>query len=375
MQYRKFTKEKLNVSLLGLGCMRFPVLENDDSKIDEAKSTSMIRYALENGINYFDTAYLYHEKESEPFLGKALKGIDRKKYYLATKSPVWLLETHDDFMNYLDKQLVKLNTNYLDFYLFHSLDKETFEKMKSLEFEKFVLEAKKQRKIRYIGFSFHDELDVFKEIIDYYPWEFCQIQLNYMDVDYQAGLKGLQYAQDREIDVVIMEPLKGGKLAKSPDDVQQVWSKSKTQRKPVQWALDWLQDLEGISTILSGMSTMDQLKENIDIYSNKNKLSKADKDLIKEAANIYRSKTKVDCTGCKYCIPCPENVSIPDILTLYNDAYVYDVLEESTKSYANLVDKKTDSSRCIECGLCEGKCPQNLTIMEYLKNARSHLSS
>lgn len=374
MQYRQFTEKKLNVSLLGLGCMRFPVLENDNAKIDEEESTTMIRYALDNGINYFDTAYPYHGGESEAFLGRALENISREKYYLATKSPVWLLETHDDFMKYLDEQLVNLNTNYVDFYLFHALHENTFKKIKSLEFEKFVLEAKKQGKIRHIGFSFHDELHVFKEIIDYYPWEFCQIQLNYMDTAYQAGLEGLKYAKDKGIDVVIMEPLKGGKLAKSPDDVLQVWKGSKTHRNPVQWALKWLHSLDGISVVLSGMSTRSQLKENIDISSSEDQLSLSDMDIVKEAANIYESRTKVNCTGCKYCIPCPENVAIPDIFTLYNNAHVYDVFKESSKSYANLVNKQSDSSRCVECGLCEEKCPQNLTIIQYLKDAANHLS-
>ncbi|WP_409229022.1 aldo/keto reductase [Gudongella sp. SC589] len=228
MQYREFSVNKLKVSLLGLGCMRFPVLENDNSKIDVERSTAMVKFALGKGINYFDTAYPYHGGESEAFLGNALEGIHRESYHLATKSPVWLVENHEDFMKYLDEQLVNLKTNYVDFYLFHALNKKSFEKIKSLEFEKFVQKAKDEGKIRHIGFSFHDELPVFKEIIDHYDWEFCQIQLNYMDTDYQAGLSGLEYARNKGIDVVVMEPLKGGKLAQSPEDVPRYG----TGRKP-----------------------------------------------------------------------------------------------------------------------------------------------
>ncbi len=375
MQYREFTGDKLNVSLLGLGCMRFPVLENDNSKIDVDKATLMVRHAFENGINYFDTAYPYHGGESEAFLGNALEGILRGDYHLATKSPVWLMEHHDDFMKYLDEQLVNLKTNYIDFYLFHALNSDSFKKIKSLEFEKFVNQAKKEGKIKHIGFSFHDELPVFKEIVDYYPWEFCQIQLNYMDTDYQAGIAGLEYARNKEIDVVVMEPLKGGKLASSPDDVLQVWNKAKTTRTPVQWALNWLHSLPGISVVLSGMSTMNQLDENIRISSYENSMSLEDMSIVNEAADIYRSRIKVDCTGCKYCIPCPQNVEIPDIFELYNNAHVYGTMEDSMRSYSNLVKKESDSSRCVECGLCEEKCPQNLTIIQYLKDARGDLYS
>ncbi|WP_422484486.1 aldo/keto reductase [Gudongella sp. DL1XJH-153] len=373
MQYREITRDKLNVSLLGLGCMRFPVLEDDNSRIDVDKATLMVRHAFDKGINYFDTAYPYHGGESEAFLGYALEGIRREDYHLATKSPVWLMENHDDFMRYLDEQLVNLKTNYVDFYLFHALNMDSFKKIKSLEFEKFVNQAKKEGKIKHIGFSFHDELPVFKEIIDYYPWEFCQIQLNYMDVDYQAGLSGLEYARNKGIDVVVMEPLKGGKLANSPDDVLQVWNKAKTSRTPVQWALNWLYSLPGISVVLSGMSTMDQLDENIRISSYDNSMSLDDMDIVKEAADIYRSRTKVDCTGCKYCIPCPQNVEIPNIFELYNNAHVYGTMEESINSYSSLVKKESDSSKCIECGLCEEKCPQNLRIIQYLKEAKSDL--
>jgi len=375
MQYREFSVNKLNVSLLGLGCMRFTVLENDNSKIDVDRSTSIVRYALEKGINYFDTAYPYHGGESEAFLGRALEGIRREDYHLATKSPVWLMENHDDFMKYLDEQLVNLNTNYVDFYLFHALNKNSFEKIKSLEFERFVERAKEEGKIRYIGFSFHDELPIFKEIIDHYPWEFCQIQLNYMDTEYQAGLAGLEYAKNRGIDVVVMEPLKGGKLAQSPEDVLQVWNRSQTSRTPVRWALKWLHGLQGISVVLSGMSSLDQLEENIGISSDDDVLSPEDMDIVNMAAQIYRSRTKVDCTGCKYCIPCPQNVAIPNIFQLYNDAHVYGSMEEASKSYSILVEKEEDSSRCVECGLCEEKCPQNLAIIQYLKDARDDLYS
>ena len=373
MQYRQMTKDKLNVSLLGLGCMRFPILEGNNSKINEEYASKMVQLAIDKGINYFDTAYPYHDGNSEGFMGRALEGTRRSDYYLATKSPVWLLEKKEDFMVYLDEQLVNLKTNYVDFYLFHALNEKSFKKIISLEFENFIDEAKSEGKIRYIGFSFHDDLPVFKRILDHYPWDFCQIQLNYIDTEYQAGLEGLDYARKKGVDVVVMEPLKGGKLALSPDDVLALFKGSENAYTPVQWALKWLYSLEGISVVLSGMSDYQQMYENIETTSEGSVLKPKDMDTIRKAAQIYMSRTKVDCTGCKYCLPCPQDVAIPDIFQLYNDANVFGTLEQSKKDYHKLSQKGLDSSKCVECGLCEEKCPQNLSIIQYLKDSHKEL--
>ncbi len=374
MQYRYISKDKLKVSLLGLGCMRFPIINNDPSQIDREKAFEILDYALENGINYFDTAFPYHGGKSEELVGDFFEEYNRNQFYLATKSPVWLVEKHKDFMDYLDKQLVNLKTNYIDFYLLHSLNKKSFDKIKTLNFKRFIENAKRDKKINYIGFSFHDEYEVFKEIIDSYPWDFCQIQLNYMDKYYQAGLKGLRYAESKGIDVVIMEPLKGGKLASAPKEINEIWGKSEIKRSNPEWALKYLYSLSGISVVLSGMSTLDQLKENIGLTSKADILGQEDLNLIEKAEKIYRSRTKVGCTSCNYCMPCPSGVEIPSIFELYNNKSIYGTINESKKSYKDFIATNKSALECIECGLCEKACPQNLSIIALLKDAHVDLA-
>jgi predicted aldo/keto reductase-like oxidoreductase len=354
--------------------MRFPIIDNDPSQINREKTFEMLDYALKNGINYFDTAYPYHGGKSEKLVGDFFEKQNRKDFYLATKNPVWLVEKHSDFMYYLDEQLQNLKTNYIDFYLLHALSKKTFDKIKILNFKKFIEKAKKDKKINYIGFSFHDEYEVFEEIVDSYPWDFCQIQLNYMDKDYQAGLKGLEYAKSKGIDVVIMEPLKGGKLANSPEEINKIWDESEIKRTTPEWALKYLYSLSGISVVLSGMSTLDQLKENIVITAKADILDEKDLGLIDRAEKIYRSRIKVGCTSCNYCMPCPSGVKIPNVFELYNNKSVYGTVTESKKAYNDLLNTKASAKECIECGLCEKACPQNLSIISLLKEAHIDLT-
>lgn len=376
MQYRKFTKDNLDVSLLGFGCMRFPVIDGDSSKIDEEQSTEMLHYAIDNGINYIDTAYNYHQGNSEIFVGKALKNGYREKVYLATKLPVWLVKSYEDFERLLDEQLEKLQVDYIDFYLLHSLYEKTWRNIEKLNVFKFIEEAKRKGKIKYIGFSFHDELPLFKEIVDSYPWDFCQIQLNYMDRQYQAGIKGLKYAAEKGISLVIMEPIKGGKLATAPRDIEAIWDKSSIKRSPAEWALKWIYDFEDVAVVLSGMSTLEQVKQNIISTSNSapNSLTKEEHDLIDEVTSIYDERTKVGCTSCEYCIPCPANVAIPNIFSHYNNFYVYEAEEYSMKMYEHFKKEGKDSSQCTECGACEQLCPQHLEIISLLKDADKALS-
>lgn len=375
MQYRNFTKDNIKVSCLGFGCMRFPILDNDSSKIDEGKAIEMIHYAINNGVNYIDTAYPYHMGNSEILVGKALEGGYREKVHLATKNPVWLAKSYEDFEKYLDEQLQKLNTSYVDFYLLHALSKKRWDNIKELDVLRFLDEAKKSGKIKYAGFSFHDELDVFKEIVDSYDWDFCQIQLNYVDHDYQAGEEGLRYAKSKGLSVVIMEPIKGGKLAKTPSkEIQEIWDKSKIKRTPAEWALNWVLNHKEISVVLSGMSTLEQVKENIKTVSSAtpNSLNNDEIKLIEEVRNIYKNKIKVGCTGCEYCMPCPNGVHIPDIFEIYNNLYVYGTEKESIDYYKKM--EKNNATNCIECGKCEEQCPQNLPIRKYLKEAKKVLN-
>ncbi len=373
MQYRYFTRDKLKISLLGFGCMRFPILENDPGKIDEIPAKLMLERAIQEGVNYIDTAYPYHSGTSEAFVGTVLKNGLRDKVNLATKSPVWLMEKHEDFMKYLDEQLVNLETNYVDFYLLHALNKNSFEKILSLDVFKFIKEAKESGKIKYIGFSFHDELPVFKTIIDAYNWDFCQIQLNYMDRDYQAGLEGLEYAKARGIDVVVMEPLKGGKLSLPSDEVKKIFLKSDRNISASAWALKWVEAQDGVKVVLSGMSNMDHVLDNISTYSDSKALTEDELRLVDDVTQVYKKSFKVGCTACKYCLPCPSDVSIPTIFELYNNIFVYGTEDQSKDAYKRQQELKKDVSQCIECGACEQICPQHLEVISLLKDAHSHL--
>lgn len=371
MQYRSMTKDKLNISQLGFGCMRFPTVEENSSIIDKGLSTDMIHYAIDNGLNYIDTAYPYHQGNSEKFVGEALTGGYREKVYLATKMPSWLIEDYSDFEKYLDEQLRNLQTTFIDFYLLHALSKDRFDKLKSLKVFDFLEDAKRKGKIKYGGFSFHDELHVFKEIIDSYDWDFCQIQLNYMDRSYQAGLEGMKYAKEKDISVVIMEPIKGGKLAKASNEIQAIWNSSDKGSSPSEWALRWLYNLPDVSVVLSGMSTIDQVVENVNTAcdATSNSLSQKELDLIDKVTKIYEKNIKVRCTACEYCLPCPQDVSIPDIFALYNNIYVYGEEKESKESYKKMIELEKDVSKCVECGACQSVCPQFLEIIDFLKDA------
>ena len=376
MQYRSFTKDNIKVSALGFGCMRFPILDNDSSKIDEEKTIEMIRYAVDHGVNYIDTAYTYHQGNSEYMVGKALKDGYREKVHLATKLPSWLINSYEDFNKYLNEQLEKLDTEHIDFYLLHTLNREYWDKIKGLGVLKFVEEAKRSGRVKYVGFSFHDELDIFKDIIDSYDWDFCQIQLNYVDRNYQAGEEGVRYAYKKGISVVIMEPIKGGKLTNPSDEIKSIWDLNDIKRTPPEWALRWVLNHKEVSVLLSGMTTLDQVKENIETVSNApaNSLTEKEIQLIDKVTNIYNEKVKVGCTGCEYCLPCEENVSIPNIFQIYNDLYVFGTEIASRKTYKSYVEKGKDASRCIECGKCESICPQNIEIRDYLKDAHEVLA-
>lgn len=372
MDYRSFGKTTLNPSLLGFGCMRLPILEGDSGRIDESQAIEMIRYAIDKGVTYIDTAYPYHKGQSEIVTGKALKDGYREKVLLATKLPTWLLQEPSDTIKYLDEQLQKLQTNCIDLYLVHALNKNTWQKVQELNVLQELENAKRIGKINHIGFSFHDRYPIFEDIINSYPWDFCQIQLNYMDDEYQAGLKGMHLAAMKGIAVVVMEPLRGGRLTGNlPADVAAVWSQTSTQRTPAAWALRWVANHPEVSVILSGMSTMDQVKENVAVLSDAKPLSLSSEELaaIDQVRDIYQQKIKVLCTDCGYCLPCPHGVAIPRIFSLYNESAIYNI--DVARSYANMQEQKNDASLCADCGLCLAACPQSLSITEHLKEAHA----
>ncbi len=370
MLYREFGKTGEKISILGFGCMRFQVEDDDPKKIIEDKAIDQIRHAVDRGVNYIDTAYPYHGGMSELLVAKALKDGYREKVKLATKLPSWLVKTREDMDKLLNEQLEKLQTEYIDFYLIHALNKGFWENLKKCDVFDFMDKALADGRIKHIGFSFHDELPLFKEIVDAYDWEFCQIQYNFMDENYQAGLEGLNYAADKGLGVVIMEPLRGGSLVrKIPDDIQAIWDKADVKRTPAEWALKFIWNHGGVSTILSGMNEMIQVDENIDSAEDSvpGMLTKKEEELINEVKDVYLSRTKVNCTACKYCMPCPFGVDIPQNFTFYNNASIYLDHEGQKQTYHKYFAQDKWASKCQECGVCEEHCPQNIPIREKLK--------
>jgi len=370
VKYRKFGKLDWDVSALGFGAMRLPIIGGDSSKIDEPHAIKMIRYAIDHGVNYVDTAYPYHSGQSEYLVGKALKDGYREKVRLATKMPSWLVEEYADFDKYLNEQLGKLDTSHIDYYLLHGLNKSRWPKLKELGVFEWAEKAKADGRIKYLGFSFHDDYDLFEKILeDSDQFTFCQIQLNYMDTEYQAGIKGLKLAASKGLAVVIMEPIKGGKLAVTPPkDVQAVWDKAEKKRTPAEWALQWVWNHPEVSMVLSGMSEMKHVEENVEYAgrSGPNTLTDKELALIKEAKQAYLNLGFVGCTACRYCMPCPQGVDIPGILGLYNEYYMSGQSDEIKQKYWTKITPETHSSNCIACGICEEKCPQELPIRKFM---------
>jgi len=391
MKYRKMGSLDWEVSILGFGAMRFPMI--DQTTVNEDEAIKMIRYAIENGVNYIDTAYPYHNGESEVIVGKVLQDGYREKVNLTTKLPMWEVKKSEDFNEFLQEQINRLQTKP-DIYLFHGLTNDGLKKIKELSLINKMEEAREEGLFKYIGFSFHDSFEVFKEIIDYYTWDCCQIQFNYLDLEYQAGIKGVEYAGNKNIALIIMEPIRGGKLVISKDEldsrpeVKQILEKAPIKRTMADWALQFVWDHPEVSVVLSGMSSMQQVKENIESANNSasNSLSAEDLRIISQLREFYGKYDLVRCTSCRYCRPCPQGVAIPWIFRIINElAYygeerrdsiliLYDKLvkipEEVEKRLSE--DEKVDgvASLCIQCGECLEKCPQQIDIPDILKKAK-----
>jgi hypothetical protein len=377
MKYRKFGRLDWEVAVLGFGAMRLPTIGNDPSHVDEPQAIEMIHYAIDHGVNYLDTAYPYHEKQSEIVVGRALLNGYRKKVKLATKLPSWLVESPDDFDRFLDEQLEKLQTDYIDFYLLHALNSTRWPRLRDWEVLNWAERALTDGRIHYLGFSFHDDFAVFKDIVNATDrWTFCQIQYNFMDIEYQAGIKGLQYAADKGLAVVVMEPLRGGQLTTTiPKSVAELWESANIRRTPADWALQWIWNHSEVSVTLSGMSTMQHVIENIDSAdrSGAGLLTDDELILIEKIREEYRRLAPVPCTNCKYCMPCPNGVEITAILEYYNESIIYDNPSASRSLYGSLSEDE-QADNCVECFECEEKCPQGIPISEYLKKAHSWLS-
>ncbi len=370
MLYRKFGKTGETVSLLGFGAMRLPIIGDDEKNIDESKAIKQIRYSIDNGVNYIDTAYPYHGGMSEPLVAKALRKGYRDKVKLATKLPSWDIKKPEDMDRILDEQLEKLETDHIDFYLLHALNKNFWKNLKEQKVFEFLDRAKSDGRIKYAGFSFHDELPIFKDIVGEYDWDFCQVQYNYMDEDYQAGREGMEYAADKGLGIVVMEPLRGGYIVRNiPDEIQKIWSEADADWTPAQWALKFVWNHPAVNVVLSGMNSMTQIEENIAAtaaaYSDS--LSKEDVDRIYKVRDIYRSRIAVNCTLCRYCMPCPYGVAIPNCFEMLNNAAMFDNPTEAGRVYNLQMKGDKAASNCRDCGVCEEKCPQKIDIREKLR--------
>ena len=376
MKYRKFDKIKMEASLFGLGCMRFNGAAKGDSCIDEDKAISLIRRAIDGGVNYLDTAYIYLDKTSEIVLGKALLDGYRDKVTIATKMPIEVVNSYEDMENLLNTELKKLQTDHIDYYLMHGIDKGKWERFKEIGADKFFEDKKKEGKIRYKCFSFHGAYEDFEYIIKDYDWDMVQIQYNFMDIDNQAGTKGLKLAGELGIPVVIMEGLLGGKLANAPSNVQELYDNFPTKRSAVEWAFRWLANNPEIMTILSGCNEADQIDDNLRIFDTLDAgiMSDDELKLIDDVRKAYNDRTKIGCTGCRYCMPCPGGVDIPRVFSAWNECSLYGGEPKDNWNVMELKRLDQTPEKCLKCGKCQKACPQHLPIIDSLAKAWEELN-
>ena len=375
MKYRPMGKLGIKSSAFGLGCMRFNGAASGDSVIDEQKAVSLIRRAIDGGVTYIDTAYVYLDKTSEIVLGKALQDGYRDKVTIATKVPPDLVNSRADLEAILAEELKKLQTDHIDFYLMHAMNKQKWEHMKAIGAPQFFDDMKKEGKIRYKCFSFHGPYEEFEYILNDWDWDMCQIQYNYMDINNQAGTKGLELAGSKGIPVVIMEGLLGGRLANAPDNVQALYDAFPVKRSPVEWAFRWLCNHPEVSVVLSGCNEAEQIDENLRIFDTVDTgiMSAEELELMNNVRAAYISRTKIGCTGCRYCMPCPNGVNIPGVFSVWNNVSLYGIDPKDDWGFRMIMDKDAGADKCLACGACETACPQHLNIIDSLSTAWSEL--
>jgi len=380
MLYRKIPKNGDELSILGFGCMR--LASNADGSIDEERATKQLRYAIDNGVNYVDTAWPYHMGASEPFVGRALGDGYREKVKLATKLPSWLIEKREDMDTFLNAQLVKLRTDHIDYYLVHALVGELWDTVEKLGVADFLDKAKADSRIVNAGFSFHGASADFNRIVDAYDWDFCQIQYNFLDEKNQAGTAGLEYAASKGLGVIIMEPLRGGNLTRTvPPAVKKIWDEAPTQRSAAEWALRWIWNHPEVTVVLSGMNDETHIQENLRVAGEAlpNSLTKTELHLVQRVEKKYRELLKVACTGCQYCMPCPSGVNIPLCFEHYNNLTLADNPDGEKFMYAARLGGAVAlgtpefASLCVQCGQCAEKCPQHIDIPAVLENVVKEL--
>lgn len=373
MRYKNFSKLGIEASVLGLGTMRLPVI-TPNGAIDEPKAINLIRRAIDKGINYVDTAYMYHNGESEKIVGKALQDGYRKKVLLADKMPMWEVSKYEDLDKIFNEQLNRLQTDNIDFYLIHNINSQVWNAVKKYDFFSWIEQKRNQGLIKYIGFSFHHTYELFEKVIKAYDWDFYQIQYNYANEDYQAGTKGFKLAEKLEIPAIIMEPLLGGSLVNLPDNVLTQWNQKKVDH--ISTALQWLWEKNNTYIVLSGMSNIQQLDKNIEFANTLSTISlnKGQKDLIKITLNALNNESLIKCTNCKYCIDCPKSIDIPYIFELYNNHLRSKHTDnQASKTIYTMLENDELANNCIECKKCEQHCPQGIKIIDSLKKAHSEM--
>lgn len=371
MEMRKLEKLGIETSLLGYGCMRFPTTE--EGKIDRVKTKALLQKAIAEGVNYIDTAYPYHNGESELVVGEILKEYDRSSIYLATKLPVWFVNSLEDVDRLLNEQLTKLQTDYIDFYLMHAMNGGSFDKMAEMGVVKRLEELQREGKIRYLGFSFHDNYEAFEKIVNYRDWDFCQIQLNYMDTQEQAGMKGYELTVEKDIPLIIMEPVKGGSLANFAEDIAGKFHALDEKASIASFALRFVGSLPNVKVVLSGMTTMEQLEDNLHTFGEFHALDERERNTITEVVEIINSRVKNGCTGCRYCMPCPAGVNIPGCFQAWNTYHMYQNYNVVSWKWENEIGEKAQAKNCIKCGKCERACPQKISIREDLVRVQEDL--
>ncbi len=370
MEYRNIGDAR--VSALGFGCMRFPL--NAEGGIDRERTIKMLDEAWDAGVRYYDTAYPYHGGESELVVGEWLRTKPRGEALLATKLPLWIAKTEEEFRNLFAEQQKKLGTDYFDFYLMHAVNAERFETLKKMNAFAVLDELKAAGKIRRAGFSFHDDYPVFEQVLAAYDWDFCQLQINYMDAETQAGLRGVALAKSKGVPVVVMEPVKGGSLADPPEEVRAAFDRLHPDWSPASWALRWVAGLDNIAVVLSGMSDEAQVADNLATFSSLAPLTDEEKAAVDEAARLYRARTRVPCTACRYCMPCPAGVDIPGTFRVWNHGGIYNDEAGARRQYQNDIPAESHADHCVACGKCMKVCPQHISIPDELKRAHAYLT-
>lgn len=367
MEYRLWEKQNIKTSLLGFGCMRLPT--DEKGRIDEKLANEMLEKAYQSGVNYFDNAYMYLDYQDEKFVGKFLHTKQRDSFYVTSKLPIMMIKSLKQAKEIFEEQLKNLQVDYFDFYLVHCLTKDNFASMKNLEILPWLEELKKEGKIHNLGFSFHDDYSIFEQIINYHNWDFCQIQYNYIDRDFQAGDKGYELAKSKGIPMVIMEPVRGGQLCRLSSKVSKPFTDYNKDASLASWGYRWVAKHDNVRVILSGMSTMEQVVDNINTFSNYKQINDEEEKIINEVAKNIRLSVLNKCTQCGYCQPCPHGVNIPRLFKAWNNYGMFKEDDNFLYYYDNTKDN--DASKCVKCGLCETKCPQHVSIRKDLEKVAS----